>query len=119
MAIEALADAGPGNEKGDTLHQSAHRRLQSVELNPHIHPATSRFDAEILQRPCEAAHAAAPGWMLTEKPISTRPAAEYPQGKLTELDAAVEALVAAHTCGAVIDAAWAAAHRLFRPARIA
>jgi hypothetical protein len=28
----------------------------------------------------------------------------------------VEALVTQHTSGAVIDAAWAAAHRLFKPA---
>ena len=33
----------------------------------------------------------------------------------SDLDRAVEDLVTQHTCGAVIAAAWAAAHRLFRP----
>ena len=35
---------------------------------------------------------------------------------LSEPDRAVEALVAQRTIGAVTDAAWAAAHRLFQPA---
>jgi hypothetical protein len=43
--------------------------------------------------------------------------AEYPNGKLTDLDRAVEDLVRAHGNCAVIDASWAAAHRLFKPNR--
>jgi hypothetical protein len=44
------------------------------------------------------------------------PAAQTgPASGLTDLDRAIETLVSAHTCGAVIDAAWSAAHRLFRP----
>jgi hypothetical protein len=43
------------------------------------------------------------------------PEAAPPAKGLTPLESAVEALVAAHTCGAVIDAAWAAAPRLFNP----
>jgi hypothetical protein len=35
--------------------------------------------------------------------------------ELPELDRAIEALVARYTCGSVIDAAWEASHRLFRP----
>jgi hypothetical protein len=38
-----------------------------------------------------------------------------PADPRSDLDRAVEALVAAHTCSAVLDATWAAAHRLFRP----
>lgn len=36
-----------------------------------------------------------------------------PNDKRTALDKAVEALVRQHTSGAVIEAAWAAAHRIF------
>lgn len=35
--------------------------------------------------------------------------------ELTPLDSAVEELVKQYTCGAVIDAAWNASHRLFKP----
>jgi hypothetical protein len=43
-------------------------------------------------------------------------AAQYPHGKLTGLDRTIEAVIRQHTSGAVIDVAWAAAHRLFQPA---
>jgi hypothetical protein len=42
------------------------------------------------------------------------PASQAPP-ELPGLDAAVEALVRQHTAGAVIDAAWAASARLFKP----
>jgi 3-oxoacyl-ACP reductase-like protein len=45
------------------------------------------------------------------------PAAARPAPQLTGLEMAVEQLVAEYTCGAVIDAAWEAAHRLFKPNR--
>jgi hypothetical protein len=44
-----------------------------------------------------------------------QPAAGPDAPQLPELDRAVEALVARYTCGSVIDAAWEASHRLFRP----
>jgi ATPase subunit of ABC transporter with duplicated ATPase domains len=43
-----------------------------------------------------------------------RPAPPAPEK--SDLDARVEALVAQYGNGAVIDASWAAAHRLFKPA---
>lgn len=58
-----------------------------------------------------------------ERTAAARPAAA-PQAEpptpaaapeLPSLDAQVEALVARYTCGSVIDAAWAASARLFRP----
>jgi hypothetical protein len=39
------------------------------------------------------------------------------QAELTDLDKAVEALVRQHSSGAVIDAAWSAAHRIFAGGR--
>jgi hypothetical protein len=40
-----------------------------------------------------------------------------PEAKgLSPLESAVERLAAEFICGAMIDVAWAAAHRLFRPA---
>jgi hypothetical protein len=58
---------------------------------------------------------------LSEDELATRAnaaaAAEKKTGPaLSPLDKAVEQLVAQYTSGAVIDAAWAAAHRLFKPA---
>jgi hypothetical protein len=48
-------------------------------------------------------------------PKTAPPPEPPPRPILDELNRAVEDLVRQHTCGAVIDAAWAAAHRLFRP----
>jgi hypothetical protein len=48
------------------------------------------------------------------QPTAAPPAAPGPT--LSSLDQAVEDLVRRHGNCAVIDAAWAAAHRLFRPA---
>jgi hypothetical protein len=58
-----------------------------------------------------AAAEAKPKRQARPKPETTA----TPSAALTELDSAVEALVRQHTSGAVIDAAWAAAHRLFQP----
>jgi len=43
------------------------------------------------------------------------PKAEQPQPQASELDAAVEDLVRRYSSGAVIEAAWEAAHRIFHP----
>jgi hypothetical protein len=54
----------------------------------------------------------------TPKPAPvTPPARPAPKDTRTTLDCAVEMLVAEYSSGAVIDAAWAAAHRLFKPNR--
>jgi hypothetical protein len=47
--------------------------------------------------------------------VATAQADSQAAGGLTELDRAVEQLVRAHSSGAVIDAAWSASARIFRP----
>ena len=51
----------------------------------------------------------------TPEKMTTAQAVAEIQPDPTDLDTQVEALVRRHTCGAVIDAAWAAASRIFRP----
>lgn len=48
-------------------------------------------------------------------PPPPRPAPTPAKDGLTPLDRAIEALVREHTSGSVIDAAWAAARRIFQP----
>jgi hypothetical protein len=120
LARREAADAAERQAEADTV--AAGGRVVSA-----IEEAAAKLAARLAIE-CPQCHAA-PGARCTNyagahcAPHSARksPAAKnkptsQAEPELSELDRAVEALVRQHTSGAVIDAAWAAAHRIFRPA---
>lgn len=106
----------------DHLRQLAKIKTVEAKLraaSPEIWPLYERDREDQRQARKCAAIAAEPAPPPAPKPAPPpKPAPVTPPARpdaRTTLDCAVEQLVAEYTCGAVIDAAWAAAHRLFRP----
>ena len=98
-AAPELRETYVADREREQEHRDRQARLIAPATPP---PPAAAQEAGAARNPSQA----------TAKPT----AAQTPPAKgLTPLESAVEALVAAHTCGAVIDAAWAAAHRLFHP----
>jgi hypothetical protein len=124
LGMHATADmyqrAGRGADLRRQVAKIQEREAELKAASPEIWPLYERDrEAERQARRC-AAVAAEPGPQPAPPPPPARPAPAEPPARpdtRTTLDCAVETLVAEYTCGAVIDAAWAAAHRLFRPNR--
>jgi hypothetical protein len=91
----------------------------TADEQQHRDEARERSDEARYQRQQQAAGklppAAAPRTPAARAP-RRQAVATAREDTLSTLDRAVEQLVRDHTSGALIDAAWAAAHRLFQPA---